>query len=80
MWSGPPHNYRGKEYGPRKEEGQYVHEGDNVGVVMDTTKGELSFVVNGVNLGVAFEGIPLDKPLVPCVLLGCEGDSVELII
>ena len=36
---------------------------------MDTAKGELSFVVNGVNLGVAYEGIPLDKPLVPCVLL-----------
>ena len=45
---------------------------------MDTTKGDLSFVVNGVNLGVAYEGIPLDKPLVPCVLLKYEGDSVEL--
>ena len=47
---------------------------------MDTTNGELSFVVNGVNLGVAFNGVPLDKPLVPCVLLSWEGDSVELII
>ena len=47
---------------------------------MDTTKSELSFVVNGVNLGVAFDGIPLDKPLVPCVLLYWEDDSVELII
>ena len=47
---------------------------------MDTAKGELSFVVGGVNLGVAYEGIPLDKPIVPCVLLGHEGDSVELII
>ena len=46
---------------------------------MDTTKGELSFVVSGLNLGIAFDGIPLDKPLVPCVILdGCEGDSVEL--
>ena len=75
--SGPPHDYEGKEYGPRKEKGQYVHTGDSVGVVMDTTKGELSFVVNGVNLGVAYEGIPLDKPLVPCVLLWNERDSVE---
>ena len=33
---------------------KYVHTGDSVGVVMDTAKGELSFVVNGVNLGVAF--------------------------
>ena len=77
--SGPPHNYRYKEYGPRKENGKYVHTGDNVGVVMDTTKGELSFVVNGMNLGVAFDGIPLDKPLVPCVLICDEGDSVALI-
>ena len=51
-----------------------------MGVVMDTAKCELSFVVNGVNLGVAYNGIPLDKPLVPCVLLRHEGDSVELII
>ena len=36
---------------------------------MDTTKGELSFFVNGVNLGVAFDEVPLDEPLVPRVLL-----------
>ena len=78
LWSGPPHNYRGKEYGPRKEDyGQYVHTGDNVSVVMDTAKSELSFVVNGVNLGVAYDGIPLDKPLVPCVKATYAGDSVE---
>ena len=48
--------------------------------MMDTRKGELSFVLNGVNLGVAYEGIPLDKPLVPCVLFYFKGDSVELVI
>ena len=63
----------------KKENGEYVHTGDSVGVVMDTTKGELSFVVNGVNFGVAFDGIPLDKPLVPCVLFSHLGDSVKLI-
>ena len=47
---------------------------------MDTAKGELSFVVSGVNLGVAFDEIPLDKPLVPCVTLFWQGDSVELIV
>ena len=77
--SGPPHNYRDKEYGQRKDRGEYVHTGDSVGVVMDTAKGELSFVLNGVNLGVAFEGIPLDKPLVPCVLLHFPDDSVEFV-
>ena len=78
LYSGPPHNYT-KEYGPRKDKGEYVHTGDSVGVVMNTTKGELSFVLNRVNLGVAYEGIPLDKPLVPCVLLYHKGDSVELV-
>ena len=80
LCSGLPHSYLGKEYGPRKGYGQYVHTEDTVGVVMDTAKGELSFVLNGVNLGVAYKEIPLDKPLVPCVFLCLEGDSVELII
>ena len=78
LFSGPPHNYEDKEYGSRKKRGEYIHTGDSVGVVMDTTKGELSFAVNGVNLGVAYKGIPLDKPLVPCVILYWGGDSVEL--
>ena len=76
--SGPPHNYRGKEYGPRKGKRTHIHTGDSVGVVTDTTKGELSFVVNSVNLGVGYDGVPLDKPLVPCVILWKQGDSVEL--
>ena len=81
LCSGPPHNYScpGKEYGPRKGNGEYVHTGDSVGVVMDTAKGELSFIVNGANLGVAYEGIPLDKPLVPCVILAYMDDSFELV-
>ena len=80
LWSGPPHNFSRKVYGPRKERGEYVHTGDSVGVVMDTAKSDLSFVLDGVNIGVAYEGIPLDKPLVPCVILYHKGDSVELII
>lgn len=78
--SGPPHRYRNKEYGPRKKgSGEYVRLGDTVGVVMDTARGELSYALEGVNLGVAYSGIPLDKPLVPCVILGYEGCSIEFI-
>ena len=79
LCSGPPHNYRDKKYGPRRDYGEYVHTGDTVGVVMDTAKGELSFVLKGVNLGVAYKGIPLDKPLVPCAILRFEDDAVEII-
>ena len=81
LHSGPPHCYKGKVYGPRKEvNGNYACEGEIVGVVMDTAKGELSFVLNGVNLGVAFEKVPTSLPLVPCVLLEARRDSVELIV
>ena len=79
LWSTLLQNYKIKTYGPRKGDGKYVHTGDSVGVVMDTANGDLSFVLNGVNFGVAYKGIPLDKPLVPCVILGYRGDSVELI-
>ena len=79
LYSGPPHHYRGKTYGPRKRKGEYVHTGDSVGVMMDTERGELSFVVDGIDLGVAYEGIPLDEPLVPCVILKKALDSVELV-
>ena len=79
LFSGKPQCYFDREYGPRKREGKYVRKGDIVGVEMDMAKGELSFGLKGVNLGVAYEGIPLDKPLVPCVLLLNVGDSVKLV-
>ena len=78
LHSGPPHNYKGEKYGDWKGDGQSTNKGNTVGVVMDMAKGELSFVVNGMNLGAAYEGIPLDKPLVPCVIHGNGGDSIEL--
>lgn len=79
LWTGRPRITKGKAYGPRKGKGKYVAEGDVVGVTMDMTTGTLSFVVGGVCLGAAFTGIPLGTPLVPCVLLAAEGDSVELV-
>lgn len=80
LFSGPPHNYSGEKYGPEKDNDNITYEGDNVGVVMDTKKGELSFVLDEVNHGVAYEGIPLDEPLVPCAIIGKRDISVELII
>ena len=80
LYSGPPQSHKGigKPWGPRKALKSYPRTGGCVGVVMDTAKGELTFVVNGMDLGVAYRGIPLDKALVPCVILKNEGDSVEL--
>lgn len=84
LTSGPPHNYEypGKRYGTGEGEMESVwrvRTNSIVYVVMDTREGELSFVVNDVNYGTAYTGIPLDKPLVPCVILGCREDCVELV-
>ena len=78
--SGPPHGYKWKDYGHRKEKGKYVRTDDAVGVVMDMENDTLSFVLGGVNLGVAYDGIPLDKPLVPAVVLENKDDTVELVV
>ena len=69
-----------KEYGPKREEGRYTRNKTEIGVVIDTKVGELSFVLDGKECGVAYKGIPLDKPLVPCVLLNCADDTIELIV
>lgn len=80
LWSGPPHNYEGRYYGESREYGDNIRPGTTIGVVMDMTKGELSFSHGRKKLGVAYEEIPLDKPLVPCVLLDLDGDSVEFML
>ena len=59
LWSGPPHDYNWKEYEPMKEKREYVHTGDSVGVMIDTENGNFSFALDGANLGVAYERIPL---------------------
>lgn len=79
LWSGPPHNYKDEDYGIRKEWGQYVRKGDTVTVLVDSGKGMMSFVINDVNMGVAYSGIPLNKPLVPCVLLKWKSDTIQLL-
>ena len=79
LYSGAPFNFKGVEYGPRKEAGCYAKDGDFVGITLDMDSGNLSFSVNGENMGVAFKGIPVDKPLLPCVVYLDSGDSAEIL-
>lgn len=81
LFSGKPSNFWSKEYGPRKTNGEYVKTGDSVCATIDMTTGKLSFSLKHegetTDLGVAFEDIPLDKPLVPAVIMYNCGDSIE---
>lgn len=80
LWSGFPHFMYHVEYGPKNLVRQHAHKGDVIDVSIDMPKGDLSFTVNGTDLGVAYKGIPLDKPLVPCVLLRWKNDSIGLVL
>lgn len=73
--SGPPFKYRSKKY---SGEGK-IPMGSVVGLIMDMKRGTLSYTVNGVDMGVAYEGIPLDKPLFPAVVFNHSGQEVELL-
>ena len=79
LCSGPPRNYN-PIYKPIKRYGKYNHKNWKIGVVMDTIKGELSFVLDGINYGPAYTGIPLDRPLVPCFIFkkGTKEFSVQI--
>lgn len=76
--SGAPQHYSNRKYGLNKGKGACFHTGDVITVVMDPENEKLSFMVNGVDFGTAFEDMPADEYLVPCVILGKEGDSVEI--
>ena len=79
LYSGQPHKYLDKKYGPRRRGGEYVRKGDVVTISFDAVRGNLSFVIKGENFGNAYEGIPLDKPLVPSSLVFFENDSIKLL-
>ena len=73
---------KGKPYGPRRNKEAYVSSGTTVWVNMDMATGNLSFALNDegpLDTVPAFEGIPLDKPLVPAVSLSHGEDSVEAV-
>lgn len=77
LYSGPPHNYNNKSYC----ESRRVTKASVVGLIMNTNggSGTLSFMFDDLDNGVAYNGIPLDKPIVPCVLLHYAGDSIEIV-
>ena len=80
--SGPPHNYDYKEYGPfadYSKHGKYVQKRAVIDVVMDTKVGGISFALGGKNYGPAYSGVPLDKPLVICVIHWLLEYEIELI-
>lgn len=79
LYSAPPHKYLDKKYGPRRKGGEYLKKGEAITISFDAVRGNLSFGIKEENFGNAYEGIPLDKPLVPSSLLFHKDDSIKLL-
>lgn len=78
LWSGPPQRMRNRIlFGVTP-----LKAGDAVGVILDTTgpRGVLSFFITGHDWRVGYDDIPLDAPLVPCVILSEPNDCVEVVV
>ena len=72
LYSGPPHNYSGMNSNLNKVK-------DEIIVVMDMNKGTLKFIINNEDKGESYSKIPLDKPIVPAILIKDTNDSVEIL-
>merc|ERR1712007_280001 len=57
-----------------------IRHGDVVTSSFDKEACTISYAVNGVNFGVAFEQVYSDLSLFPFILLDTEGDSVTLLL
>lgn len=80
LYSGPPFNYFGKNT-KLKSFFQYRDYSDEITISMDTKNGNLSFSVGKgeeEEKEICYTGIPLNKDLVPAVVLCNAGDTVEI--
>ena len=71
LYSGPPHNFEEKNTGLKKS--------NEIIIEMDMNKGILKFKTEDEDEGDCYTGIPLDKPLIPSILLYNQDDSIEIL-
>jgi len=76
LYSGPPHYYYMKETNLKRVE-------DEITIIMNMSKGTLKFIIDNEddddNEGETYTNIPLDKSLIPAVILYDSNDKVKII-
>lgn len=77
LYSGPPHNFSHEQTDFMKKE-DFLKISNEIKVIMDTTNGKLSFGVGGEEME-CYTDIPLDKFLLPVVIMYDTGDVVEIV-
>ena len=71
LWSGPPHNYKGKKTDLNKVK-------DEIIVIMNMDERTLKFIINNEDKGNSYTDIPIDKPIIPAIFLYNKDDSVQI--
>ena len=56
-----------------------IKKGDIIEVIVDRKLGNISYSINGINYGLAFQDIPKEDILYPTVVLYEQGLSVEIV-
>ena len=72
LYSGEPFNYNGKET-------EFEETDEEITITLDLNERELHLESNSYGSYVLYNNIPLDRPLVPVVLLYNIDDSIEII-
>ena len=72
LFSGPPHNYQNKGKNLK-------YKNNEITIIMNMKKRTLKFIIDNEDKGESYTDIPLDKQIVPSVLLFNTNDSVEII-
>ena len=70
---------RSSSYSDYNGHSERFKEGDVLEIIADRIKGQLSFVVNGINFGVAFTNIPKEDSLYPVIIMQYQNQTIELI-
>ena len=70
---------RSSSYSDYNGHSEHFKEGDVLEIIADRIKGQLSFVVNGINFGVAFTNIPKEDSLYPVIIMQYQNQTIELI-
>ena len=74
LYSGPPDCNVNVSFGENVD----MHDGTEITLEMDMTKGTLTYIVDGKWIGVAYTAIPTKRPLVPAVVFGSSYYSIKL--
>jgi len=79
LCSGPPMMFNQKKYPNISNEIGTLKSGSTVIVKLDMDSRTISFIINGIDYGVAFDGILVDKELCLCGMLYVDNDSFEIL-